>query len=301
LARAGLAVNFGGRINLPAMAESKPAPAPKIRVRTGRLSTLLAALVIPVALVAAWLIYSKILGNPANFVEGDPSNEPLKENYLGLVYKGGALVILLISFMVILFTYIVERFLTIMRSRGRGGNAAFVSEIKGMVNQFDHPAAITACDRQRGSVANVIRNGLVAFERLEGDPAKSEDEKLLLLQNDLEEATQLELPHLTNNLVVIGTLAQISTLIGLLGTVTGMIKAFAALARVGSPDAIGLANGISQALVTTALGITTAAIAIVFYNFFSARIEKITNAIDEASYSILHSFKTRQLARAKKA
>jgi len=92
-------------------------------------------------------------------------------------------------------------------------------------------------------------------------------------------------------MIVISTLASISTLTGLLGTVTGMIVAFAALARVGAPDAIGLASGISQALVTTALGISTAAVAIVFYNFFSNKIDNITYAIDEAKSSIVQNFK----------
>ena len=79
-----------------------------------------------------------------------------------------------------------------------------------------------------------------------------------------------------------------------MGTVTGMIQAFAALARVGSPDAVGLAGGISQALVTTAMGIPTSAIAIVFYNLFTSRISNIVYAIDEASYAILHAFQIRQ-------
>lgn len=93
------------------------------------------------------------------------------------------------------------------------------------------------------------------------------------------------------NMFILSTIAQISTLIGLLGTVTGMIKAFAALAQLGEPDAVGLAGGISQALVTTALGISTAAITIVLYNYFTNRIERIIYAIDESSFSILHSLK----------
>jgi biopolymer transport protein ExbB len=140
-----------------------------------------------------------------------------------------------------------------------------------------------------------MRNGLTTYGLLAEDKTKNDDEKVQLLEHDLEEATQLELPPLTNNLPVLSTLAQISTLIGLLGTVTGMIKAFAALARVGSPDAVGLAGGISQALVTTALGITTAAVAIVIHNLLASRVEKITHAIDEASYAVLHAFQVRRV------
>jgi biopolymer transport protein ExbB len=262
-----------------------------------RLQYWLAGIVYPVSLLAAWLIYTRLLGNPANFVGGDPAGEPLQGNYLGVVHKGGPLVVLLVAFQIILLTYAVERLLTIQRARGRSANALFLREIKQLIEAGRHSEAIAACDRHRGSAANVVRNGLSSYALLADDPDKSEDEKLLLLRHDLEEATQLELPQLNNNLPVISTLAQIATLIGLLGTVTGMIKAFAALARVGSPDAVGLAGGISQALVTTALGIPTSAVAIVCYNFFSSRIASITFAIDEAIYAIVHAFKLRQQGR----
>ena len=72
-----------------------------------------------------------------------------------------------------------------------------------------------------------------------------------------------------------------------------MIEAFAALARVGAPDAVGLASGISQALVTTALGISTSAVAIVAYNFFTDKIDKLVYAIDESTFSIVNTFKSR--------
>jgi len=136
-----------------------------------------------------------------------------------------------------------------------------------------------------------VKAGLESLEKVKSDSSKNSDQKSLAVQQELEEAAQLELPSLSNNLIVISTLAQISTLIGLLGTVTGMITAFSALARVGAPDAVGLANGISQALVTTALGISSAALAIVLFNYFTTRIDKITYAIDEANFSILHTFK----------
>ena len=59
-------------------------------------------IVIPLAIFVAWLIYSKILGAPSNFIDGNPQNEPLQENYMGIIYKGGPIVILLIAFQIIL-------------------------------------------------------------------------------------------------------------------------------------------------------------------------------------------------------
>lgn len=257
------------------------------------LKSAFAAIVIPLSLVVAYLIFQYILGDPANFEGGDPANEPLKGNYLGVIFKGGSIVVLLLAFQVILITYILERFYTITAARGRQKNQAFVQKIKAYLDEGKMDEALEACDAQKGSVANVIRSGLLAYKEVSSENHASKEQKMATIEKDLEEATQLEIPSLVNNLPIISTLASIATLIGLLGTVTGMIKAFAALARAGAPDAIGLASGISQALVTTALGISTAAVAIVFYNYFTNRIDRISYSIDEASFSILHTFKSR--------
>ena len=95
---------------------------------------------------------------------------------------------------------------------------------------------------------------------------------------------------LSQNLVIISTVASVATLMGLLGTVIGMIRAFAALAQAGAPDAIALATGISEALINTALGVGTSALAIIMYNYFTNKIDSLTYGIDEASYSIVQSF-----------
>ena len=79
---------------------------------------------------------------------------------------------------------------------------------------------------------------------------------------------------------------------GLLGTVLGMIRAFAALANAGAPDSVALASGISEALVNTAFGIGTAALAMIFYNYFTTRIDKLTYNIDEAGFSLVQSYAT---------
>jgi biopolymer transport protein ExbB len=77
---------------------------------------------------------------------------------------------------------------------------------------------------------------------------------------------------------------------GLLGTVLGMIRSFAAMANAGAPDSVALATGISEALVNTAFGIAAAALAIVSYSYFTTKIDKLTYAIDEAGYSIAQTF-----------
>lgn len=246
-------------------------------------------LVFPISLLLAWLIYAFILGDGSNFVDGNKANEPLVNNYLGVVYKGGPLVVLLISFQIILLTFIIERFITINKAYGKMNNNVFVKKIKSLVYDNNLDDAIAECDKQRGSSGNVLKNGISMLKTLENK--KNKEESIAMVQKEIDDTTYLEIPHLNRNMNIISTLASISTLAGLLGTVTGMIKAFAALARVGSPDAVGLAAGISQALVTTALGISTALVAIVFYNVFTGRIDKIIESIEEGTISIMDHIK----------
>ena len=257
----------------------------------------LAALTFPLALVIAYLIYTLILGAPSNFEGGSNLNEPLKNNYLGVVYKGGYIVVLLISFQIILLTYVIERFISLRQARGRSRNASFVARMKSLFANKQYDKIMKSCDEQEGSLANVLKNGINTFLLVDSDDDYDKEAKLINVRNQFEESTQLEIPQLNRNMSIIATLASISTLIGLLGTVTGMIKAFAALARVGAPDAVGLASGISQALVTTALGISTAAVAIVFFNLFTSKIDRITYAIDEVSFAVLSSIKEQYMRK----
>src|SRR5258707_458652 len=150
--------------------------------------------------------------------------------------------------------------------------------------------AISECDKQKGSVANVVKAGLHKFSELSKNNTIDVDKRIQLIQKDIEETTQLEMPMLEKNLVIIATIASIATLMGLLGTVLGMIKSFAALATAGAPDSVALANGISEALINTALGIGTSALAIILYNYFTSKIDALTYGIDEAGFSIVQNF-----------
>jgi len=113
--------------------------------------------------------------------------------------------------------------------------------------------------------------------------------KTLAIQKDIEEATSLEMPMLEQNLTIIATLVSIGTLTGLLGTVVGMIKAFRELSGSATNTA-KLSSAISEALVNTAMGITTSTVSIVMYNLFTSKIDGLTYAIDETGFSIVQSF-----------
>ncbi|MGP8216539.1 MAG: MotA/TolQ/ExbB proton channel family protein [Bacteroidia bacterium] len=247
-------------------------------------------IVIIISVIVGWCLYSYVLGNGSNFEGGNHDNKPLPGNFLAVMYKGGVIVPLLIAILLVVLTFTIERFFTINAAKGKGSVETFVRKIRDLIANGDLQTAIGECDKQRGSVANVIRSGLVKYGEIENDGSLEKEEKVAAIQKSLEEATALELPMLSKNLVIISTCASISTLVGLLGTVLGMIKAFAALANAGAPDAIGLANGISEALINTFLGITAAALGIVFYNLFNSLIDSLTFGMDEAGYSIVQTY-----------
>jgi biopolymer transport protein ExbB len=116
------------------------------------------------------------------------------------------------------------------------------------------------------------------------------ESKITAIKQELEEAAALELPMLSKNLVILSTCASIATLVGLIGTVLGMIRSFSAMANAGAPDTTALSVGISEALINTALGITGSCIAIIMFNYFSNRIDTLTHGIDEAGFSVASTF-----------
>lgn len=249
-----------------------------------------AGTVIPTLLTVSVLIYVYILGSPENFQGNNPANHPLPGNYLGVVYKGGIIVPILLSLFLMVITFGIERLITITRAKGKGSVASFVSKVHLLISKNEVETAIDECDKQRGSVASVIRAGLLKYSEMSAEKALNKDQKVIAIKQEIEEATSLELPMLEQNLVIVATISSIATLLGLLGTVLGMIKAFAALATAGAPDAVALANGISEALINTALGIGTSALAIILYNFFTTKIDKLTYSIDEAGVAIIQNF-----------
>lgn len=256
--------------------------------------SIFAALVIPIAVGIGFIIWKFVMGNPAGFEGGDPEKNPLPGNLLATMYKGGLLVPLLIGCFITVVTFSIERFITIGKAKGKGRVEAFIQKIRSLMKSNDLDAAAAECDKQGGSIANVVREGLKAYRHMAADRELDKERKMLAIQKELEEATTLELPMLSKNLVIISTIASVATLIGLLGTVIGMIRAFSALATAGAPDAVALSTGISEALNNTALGVGTSAIAIIMYNYFTSRIDSITYGIDEAGYTIVQSFASSQ-------
>jgi biopolymer transport protein ExbB len=253
-----------------------------------------AGIVIPVLFGVAIIIFIFVMGNPENFQGNNTDNLPKPGNYLGVIYKGGVIVPILMAILMMVITFSIERWITITRAKGKGSISSFVVRVYQKLAKPDINAAIDECDRQRGSVANVIKAGLLKYQQVLGAKDMNKDQKVMAIKQEIEEATSLELPILEQNLVILATIAPLATLLGLLGTVLGMIKAFSALATAGAPDAVALATGISEALINTAFGIGSSALAIIFYSYFTTKIDKMTYNIDEAGVAIVQNFASHQ-------
>jgi len=247
-------------------------------------------IIIASCLVVGWIVYKFIMGSPLNFEGGNPEGHPLPGNFLAMVYKGGFIVPILIAINLIVLTFSVERLISLGRANGKGKLSSFIRNIQELLANDKIEEAKELCDKQKGSLANVVKSGLHRYRDLKADKALPNDQKVVALQKDIEESTALEIPNLSRNLVILSTIASISVLVGLIGTVLGMIRAFSALATAGSPDALALSTGISEALINTAFGITGSAISIVLFNFFNAKVDAMSFKIDEAGFSIAQTF-----------
>ncbi len=254
------------------------------------LQSIFATGAILIAFGVAFYLYKNVMGDPANFQGGNPEGHPITGNYLGIIYKGGFIVPVLMTCVLVLVIFFFERAITLRRAQGRGRLNVFVGTIQTLLTEDKIEEAVEACDKQKGSLANVVKAGLVRYRDLENDKELEKDQKITSMKQALEEASALELPMLSRNMVVLSTLASISVLIGLIGTVLGMIRAFAALAQSGASDSLALATGISEALINTAFGITGSTLSIIAYNFFSSKIDGYTFKIDEAGFSLTQTF-----------
>jgi biopolymer transport protein ExbB len=271
------------------MATAPTKPTSPVKTEKASASGAFATFTIPICIVVAILIFLFILGNESHY-EGGDVDHGTPTDLFGTVHRGGVIVPLIMSYLLIVITFSIERFVVIGKASGTGNVDVFVRKVQSFLNAGNISAAEGECDKQKGSVANVIKSGLKKYREMETDATLDVEQKTLAIQKDIEEATALEMPMLEQNLTVIATLVSIGTLTGLLGTVVGMIKAFSTLAKAGATDSTALSTAISEALINTALGIGTSALSIVMYNVFTSKIDKLTYAIDETGFSIVQTF-----------
>ena len=246
--------------------------------------------IILVCFVLAVLFFKYILGAPEHFVNGDPT-QPVKDgNLMGTVYKGGVVVPVIITLLFSVIALSIERFFALRTAFGKSSLGKFVISVKKAIVAGDMAKAQELCDKQLGSVANVVGASIAAYKEMENTPNLKRAAKVSKIQQAHEEATQLEMPTLQMNMPIIATIVTLGTLTALFGTVVGMIRSFAALASGGGGDSLQLSEGISEALVNSASGILTSWVAVVSYNYYSNKIDKLTYALDEVGYTIAKTY-----------
>ena len=284
------------------MAEQRPAASTTnttvktTSVQPKRSSNLISWLAPIACILAGYVIWRFVMGNPSGFEQPDRAGGfwPHHLKPIGAfhsIYEGGIIVPLLIGLLLMVVTFSIERLLTISKALGKGSISDFIRRVQYHLANRNVDAALAECDKQRGSVANVMKAGLRRYKEMITANDVDTEQKVISIQKEVEEATALELPMLQKNLVFLSTIVSLGTLVALLGTVLGMIRSFSSLAGAGGAgNAAALAQGISEALYNTAIGIGTSSLALVMYNMLTTKIDSITYGIDEAGFTLTQSF-----------
>jgi biopolymer transport protein ExbB len=191
-----------------------------------------------------------------------------------VIESGGPIMWPLAACSLLTVAIIVERLINLRYSRVL--NPGIVERVTALAEAGRTEKARAVCRENPGIYTNIVVAGLDLAHR--GEAAAKEA---------VEAAGRHESARLNRYLGTLGTLAGISPLLGLLGTVTGMIEVFNTIAEAGAGQAAQLSSGISQALITTATGLFIAIPALVAHNFFSEKAEAIVTDLEQESLRVL--------------
>ena len=213
-------------------------------------------------------------------VEVPPTTTAGNRSLLDIVKSGGPLMIPIGICSFILVVFVFERFISLRKGRIIPGpfTKRFLEQLR--EGELDHDSALTICDRNTSPMSNVFKAGVMKW----GRPAVEIEQAVL---DEGERTTN----RLRKYLRLINGISNVCPLLGLLGTVLGMIHAFDSIAVVGAtmsdPKAL-IATGISQALLTTAAGLSVAIPAYIAYLFFSSRVDKHVMEIDTLGMKVVN-------------
>ena len=192
--------------------------------------------------------------------------------------QGGPVMWPLLFFSIIALAFSIERFIALRRARINVNE--FLAKVrKALIVNRSVRDAVKICEQYRGPVASIMKAGLLKYGQPKEDVEKS-----------IENAAMYEMGRLERGLIVLATTANISPLLGFLGTVTGMISSFDALAKQGLQNPAAVASGISEALITTATGLMIAIPFQLVYNYFQSRINKFVRDIETSANMLLETF-----------
>lgn len=197
--------------------------------------------------------------------------------------NGGLLMYFILIMSIIGLTAIIERFIYFFKNEKQNRNF-LPKEVKSCVDNRDIKSALIFLNKERSSSSKVLKEMLIELY-------KNPNVSIEKLEEKGKEKAMLQINLLERNMWLISLTAHLTPLLGLLGTVTGMIKAFQAVALHGTGDPAVLATGISEALFTTAGGLFVAIPALIFYNYFNKRIEKVISDIEITTTELINQLR----------
>ncbi len=244
--------------------------------------------------------FKERVGRPVTVLAGGDHFVPLKmtpkETLMSFSAKMGhpyTVIFAIIS--IISVTFIIERAITFSKSRSKVGTEQFIAAITEALRNENVMEAVSICEEARGPLSNVLKAGLLRYSQaqIEEQPIRKED-----IQEAIQEAGLIEIPELERNLHILATAAVIAPLVGLLGTVTGLIVCFNVIALEGSGDPQLLAGGVSQALLTTATGLTLAIPILALHSMFENFVNRYVLEIEVVSTEVVNQLITGQARNA---
>ena len=194
---------------------------------------------------------------------------------------GGPILWVLVIISIGAFAVILERIVFFAVNEKNVGNN-FKDEILSLVANKKLDEAIALCDTKKSCVASAVKKFLQKAPK----GIEVQDYEFIL-----KEVTNQEISPYERRLNLLASVISISPMLGLLGTVTGMIRAFTNISKYGAGDAAIVADGIAEALLTTAAGLMIAIPVIVVYNYLNRRLEKMENEIDDVVTNIINIFR----------
>jgi biopolymer transport protein ExbB len=193
---------------------------------------------------------------------------------LELIQQGGVIIVLIMILSVIALAIVIERLLFFRRNRG--DEETIMRRLETVLAKGNFDEALAICEAMPSPITNLMRVGI-------DHRAYSRE----VIKTAISDAANMEIPQMERYLSSLGTIAHVTPLLGLLGTVTGNIRAFGVLSQtgIGTGDPAILAGGISEALLTTAAGIIVSIPAIAFYNYLVSRVNhsiiRLENRVNE--------------------
>jgi len=188
-------------------------------------------------------------------------------SFFQLLAKGGWTMIVLAGFSILSVSVMLERGWVFHKAEK--GKKEFLANLKKILKTGNVSEAITLCENSGASIAYIVKAGLSSFHH--GEEAMGES---------MEKAAMKETLHLERNLGIIGTTGSVTPFVGLFGTVLGIIRAFHDLSLSSGGGPAVVANGIAEALVATAAGLFVAVPAVIAFNYFTHRVNRMVTEME---------------------